>query len=105
MQQRSKRPHVWKSGPDPRKHKLYMPYLRQRTQARWRGEGWPDEFTFEQWYTVWEESGQQENRGRSIDSAVMSRLDSSQDWTQDNVVVMTRKQWFERDKHEKQAKR
>ena len=80
------RPHVWLIGPDHEKHKLYLPWLRAKAQANFRGEDW--DLTFEQFFKIWD--GSWEKRGRKNDSLCMTRIDMEGAWTKKNVHLVTR---------------
>jgi len=80
------RPHVWKCGPDPYKHSMYNPFLKVRAQARYRGEEF--ELEFEDFFTLWD--GYWDQRGRSGDNLVMTRIDWEKAWTKKNITLITR---------------
>ena len=82
------RPHTWKTGPDPVVHAQYNAFIQQRNQARFRGETWTDEYTFEQWRELWREHWN--DRGRANNQYCLTRRDYNQPWTQDNSQVITR---------------
>ena len=63
-------------------------YWRSRSQARWRGESWPDEFTFDQWWAIWRPWFHQ--RGRGVNDSVMIRVDDSLPWGPSNVDIVER---------------
>lgn len=83
-------PHLWCTGPDPRRHDQYIAWLRHRAQAHYRGELYS--LTFEDWETVWNQDSAWENRGRSIDSVCLTMIDSQKGWCSDNVVVQCRRE-------------
>lgn len=83
---RKPRPHLWRAGPDPVRHKKYLTWLQQRNQALYRDEGW--DIDFEPWCELWAEHW--DLRGRTRGSYCMTRRDWSLPWTVDNVHVITR---------------
>ena len=80
------RPHVWKCGPDPYKHSMYIPFQRVKAQAKYRQEEF--ELDFEDFYQLW--NGYWEQRGRGGDDLVMTRIDWEKAWTKDNITLITR---------------
>ena len=88
------RPHLWRSGPDPRAHKQYGAFLVHRAQANFRNEG--HELTFEEWTAVWNQDGAWEKRGRGIDSVCLARQDLNLPWSADNIEILTRKEQLSR---------
>lgn len=85
-------PNEWASGPDEYKHKFYRAFAQQRNQAQWRNEGWT--MSFEEWFDFWGEDI--ERRGRGAEDLAMTRKDSSQPWTLENVELITRKEHLQR---------
>ena len=85
---RGLRPQVWRSGPDPRRHRQYQVWLQQRNQAQYREEGWTIEFDI--WCAMWDQSGQWDNRGRERGCYCMTRKDWSLPWTPENTQIVTR---------------
>ena len=81
------RPHVWICGPDKNRHQMYIPWLRSRAQAKYRGEEWTLEF--EHYFKVWD--GFWDQRGRDSEQLCMTRIDWEGDWTPENVELVTRK--------------
>jgi len=82
-------PDLWKYGSDVYTHESHYAYLKHRSQARFRGEDY--ELTFEQWHSLWTPETLA-NRGRTIDSWVLTREDWNGSWSIDNVFLTTRKQ-------------
>lgn len=82
-------PLTWKHGPDPFTHECYYAYLKHRSQALYRKEGY--DLTFEQWQQLWPQE-LFEQRGRSNHSLVLTRLDWDNAWSEDNVRIVTRKE-------------
>lgn len=85
---RGPRPHLWVSGPDPRRHAQHKAWLLHRAQANFRGE--PHDLTFEQWERIWNKNGAWEQRGRAVDDLCMVRKDSDGAWSKNNVEIITR---------------
>lgn len=81
-------PHLWVSGPDPRRHEQYIAWLRHRAQANYRGEIYS--LTFEQWADIWDQDSAWENRGRGCEDLCLSILNPKLGWRSDNVKVVTR---------------
>lgn len=79
-------PHRWKSGPDPKRHALYTPWLKARAQANYREEGWT--ITFDEFAEMWD--GQWHLRGRDGPDLCMCRKDSEKPWSRDNCEIVTR---------------
>lgn len=88
MPRQGPRPHVWVTGPDPVRHKLYIAFLRQKAQANFRQEGW--DFEFEDWLGVWGDNIQY--RGRQKGSMTMVRKDYEKPWSKDNSRIVDRKE-------------
>lgn len=84
---RGPKPHRWLVGPDPERHKLYEPYLRQKAQAMFRGELW--DLTFEQWEKIWD--GKFHLRGRGADDLCMMMDDPDLGWTETNAIIVPRR--------------
>lgn len=80
------RPHVWKCGPDPYKHSMYIPFLKIRAQAKYRGEEF--DLEFEDFFQLW--NGFWEQRGRDRDALVMTRIEWQDPWHKDNITLITR---------------
>lgn len=98
---RAPRPQVWKTGPSQTKHVMYMPYLRSKAQANFRGEEW--NMSFDDFYSVWD--GKWDQRGRKGHNLCMTRVDETQAWTTSNVELITRKQHMVRQGSIRVAKR
>lgn len=88
-------PDRWRSGPDPERRAKYLQWLQQRNQAQWRGEHW--ELEFDDWLAAWGDL--YEKRGRAADQYCMTREDADLDWTLDNVIVLTRREHYQRNQH------
>lgn len=69
-----------------------LKYHRQCCQARFRGEQWDPEFTYEQWWEIWEPEWHR--RGRQADDLIMVRIDIHQPWSRKNVELMVRRDWL-----------
>lgn len=83
------RPNQWISGPDPVRHSKYIPWLRARGQARFRGEEYP--MTFEEFCDLWTDQLWSQ-RGRGSESLGMTRRDLDGPWTVENCVIVTRRE-------------
>lgn len=86
------KPHRWLTGPDPQRHDMYVPYLKSRAQANYRGELW--DLTFEQWEAIW--AGRFTQRGRSADSLCMIMDDPDRGWCVGNAMIVTRREQLQR---------
>lgn len=80
------RPHLWRSGPDERRHEIYVSFLRSRAQANFRNEGWT--LTYEEYFKLWDKNW--ENRGRDRFNVCMSRYDPEQPWDISNTYIRSR---------------
>lgn len=85
---RGPRPHTWLIGADAGeyKHDMYLPWLRAKAQAKFRGEGWT--LTFEEYFDLW--NGNWEHRGRGAEDLCMSRKDPDDAWSKDNSFIISR---------------
>lgn len=83
------RPERWISGPDPIEHDKYYAWLKHKAQARFRKED--HSLTWEDWQELWSGDTWLE-RGRSMDSLVLRRIDRDLGWHIYNVMVLTRRQ-------------
>jgi hypothetical protein len=88
LSSRGPRPHIWKSGTDPVAHDQYTALLKHRAQANFRKE--LHLLTFEDWRTLWRDSWDQ--RGRSIDSLCLIRVNPNEPWCLHNCAVITRRE-------------
>ena len=93
-------PDSWKCGPDEYKHSMYLPWLRAKAQANYRGEDW--QLSFEEFYTIWKE--QWSNRGRLITSVCMSRDDMDGSWDIKNTIIITRYEHIKRTAEHRKSK-
>lgn len=59
----------------------------QRNAAKNRGIEW--NLSFREWWTIWEESGQWENRGREYGNYCMARFGDTGPYEADNVEIVT----------------
>lgn len=80
------RPHVWKVGPDPELHYMYVQWLQHRNQAQWRGEEY--HLTFENYQELWRERWHQ--RGRTKNTYCLTRRDYDLPWDMSNAEVVLR---------------
>lgn len=81
-------PHIWVTGPDPRRHDQYYAYLKHRAQANFRNEH--HSLTWSEWETLWNTDFAWENRGRKPDEVCLAMIDISKGWYLHNVKIMTR---------------
>lgn len=73
---------------DPVKHDQHWAWLRKKAQAVFRGEQWT--LTIEQWFKLWDDSAQWENRGRHKNSSAVFMQDPDLGWHIWNVEVCNR---------------
>lgn len=86
MPKRGPRPHIWKiQGEIP--HQQHIAWQRMKAQAIYRGESW--NLTFDDFQSTWNPYWNQ--RGRSIDSICLTRIDSSLPWEGSNIACISRK--------------
>jgi hypothetical protein len=94
-------PHLWKSGPDPRRHEMYLAWTQQKNQAQWRKKQGIDvsewQLSFDDFADMWENVWEQ--RGRSHDSYCMMRVDPEGNWDLANTVVVPRLAQLAHQKH------
>ena len=81
-------PHIWSTGPDPRRHDQYYAYLKHKAQASFRGEA--HDLTWPQWETLWNTDWAWENRGRRPEDVCLAMLDRAKGWRINNVKIMSR---------------
>lgn len=86
------KPHTWRSGPDPIRHKLYYQWSKHKSQAEFRGE--EHQLTYYDYIDIWANHWNQ--RGRQAHSMIMTRIDLEKGWTKDNTVLMERLQHIRR---------
>lgn len=79
-------PQLWITGPCPITHDKYVKWAQQKNQAQWRNERWL--LTFEEWCDLW--GTRWDQRGRGGKSYCLSRKNYDQEWSLDNVHVITR---------------
>lgn len=98
---RGPRPHIWITGPDPERHRRFVAWARARAQAHYRGEIW--QLTFEEWEEAWGDLWSRRGRGR--DDLMLGRQDWHAPWRLNNVHVITRTEFFEKQSRRKQELR
>jgi hypothetical protein len=81
---------------DPDLHKKYIPFLRARAQAWYRGEEF--EMTFEEYVSIWSEAAWS-LRGRSRNSICMTRKDILGSWSLANCELVTRLEMLRRNEN------
>lgn len=86
------RPHVWVSGPDEYRHTMYMPWLKAKAQANFRGETW--KLTFDEFYSLWKDDWSK--RGRKAEDMCMTRNDPNGAWDYKNTLIITRHEHLKR---------
>lgn len=59
----------------------------QKTNAKFRGIPW--ELTFEEWWSIWQESGKWEQRGRLANQYQMCRYNDAGPYKKGNVKIAT----------------
>jgi hypothetical protein len=67
-------------------------YHRSQAQARFRREPWAPEFTFEEWWRIWQPRWS--DRGTYRHCVIMCRVDTDLPWHQDNVALKIRRDWL-----------
>ena len=67
--------------------KLYVAFRKQRSNAEGNGIGFL--LTFEEWTTVWEESGHLHERGRGKNKYVMARYGDRGPYAIDNIKIIS----------------
>ena len=80
-------PERWISGPDPKIHRMYEPFLKAKSQANYRREGW--EMTFDEFAELWADKW--ELRGRDGPDLCMTRINHEAPWSRSNCEIVTRK--------------
>lgn len=73
---------------DPVRHEQHWAWMRKKAQAIYRNEPW--ELTIEQFFQLWDDSKQWDNRGRHPGSSAMFMIDTDLGWTIDNVEICDR---------------
>lgn len=73
---------------DPVRHLQHWTYLRKKSQALYRNEEW--DLSIQDWFRLWDESDQWDNRGRHKDSSAMFMIDPERGWSIDNVEIVNR---------------
>lgn len=81
------RPKRWKHT-DPLVHRKYLPFLRARAQAHFRGEEFT--LTFEEYCHLWQDH-LWDQRGRHSDCLAMARENFTGPWSLDNCKIMSRR--------------
>ena len=94
------RPLIWSTGPDPQRHEQFVSWCRSRSQAHYRGEQW--NLGFEDFERAW--GDQWCRRGRHIEDLCMTRQDPDGAWQLDNVIIVTRREWHQRERQRRQGR-
>lgn len=74
--------------PDDRKHDQHWAWLRKKAQAKYRGEDWT--LTIDEWFKLWDDSDQWDNRGRHPHASAMFMKDPQLGWHIWNVEICDR---------------
>jgi hypothetical protein len=82
-------PNHWKTGTDPIRRSKYYAYLKHKAQAKYRREDY--ELTWEEWEEFWEKDW--DNRGRSLTSSILIRIDNTQSWSKSNCTITIRQEF------------
>ena len=69
-------------------HERHHGFLRARSSARWRNEKW--DLSIEDFFKLWSNENEWNNRGRKMSSFVMSRIDQTQSWSSSNTQIVQR---------------
>jgi len=70
------------------RHDQHWAYMRKRAQAKYRGESWT--LTIDEWFALWDTSGQWHNRGRHPHASAVFMRDPERGWHVWNVEVCDR---------------
>lgn len=81
-------PERWLSGPTEWDRELFYAWHKHRSQARYRRE--PYELTYADWRLLWQDPAQWAQRGRARDAVVLTRRDTTEPWSRDNVEIISR---------------
>lgn len=73
---------------DDLRHDQHWAWLRKKAQATYRGEAWT--LTIDEWFKLWNDSGQWDNRGRHPHASAMFMKDPKKGWHVDNVEICDR---------------
>lgn len=95
------KPHLWSTGPDPVTHEKFMKWHQQRNQAHWRGEKWAIEF--DKFCELW--GDQWDRRGRKPDDLCMVRKNYDEDWTLENVHIISRNDHWQHQHHHRRVQK
>ena len=88
------RPNRWVMGPDPELRRLRYKFLRARVQARYWLQPWT--LTWEEYLDIMQPH--KGEHGRDYTAMNLARVDRSQGWHRDNVIVMSRRDIVNRPK-------
>jgi len=86
-------PERWITGPDPLRREKYYAYLKHKAQCNFRGEDY--ELTWQDWETMWSDQ-QFLQRGKTVDSLCLTRIDYDLPWAEYNCQIVTRKDHLKR---------
>ena len=99
--QPGKKPHLWSTGPCPIRHDKFLKWHQQRNQAKWRGEKW--HIDFEEFCELW--ADQWSRRGRRPEDLCMVRKSYDEDWTLDNVHIISREDHWQHQHHQRRLQK
>ena len=85
-------PHIWKSGPDPVVHQLWLDCQRSRAQAKYRGQEWL--ITEQEYVDLWMKDDRYKFKGRNRENICMTRIDKTKPWQVSNVVFENRAEHY-----------
>lgn len=85
-------PHIWKSGPDPVVHQLWLDCQRAKAQAKFRGQEW--QIQEQEYVDLWMQDDKHLHKGRSSKKLCMTRIDKTKPWSRHNVQFVTREDFY-----------
>lgn len=74
--------------PDALRHAQHWAWLRKKAQAQYRREEW--NLSIDEWFKLWDDSGQWNNRGRHEHASAMFMIDPELGWHVWNVEIVDR---------------
>ena len=93
------RPEVWKTGPDPVRHKRYRRYALAKCQAQhFHKDKQGNEYEAQAWAVTWPEWESLILSDPEGDTKNVCRKDCSQPWRLDNMILLTRTEMLRRPK-------
>jgi hypothetical protein len=79
---------------DPFEHDRHHGFLKAKAQAMFRKEEW--KLSIFQWFKIWHDPAMWYNRGRASDSVTLTRVDPTEPWCVENVIIMTRRKQLQK---------